>query len=338
MDQQIRIRPGLICIERTDGFFIGHVDNQIILSDLKLKPLIRRLHEWQSLDEIIHDNSDLPLEAIQNLIEQLHGKNFLEKRVSGPSKKEIVISHMNEIGLALAPILFEEGFDISTLDQSSVHLADVRGAFIRVANHRESFQEILGSQLREIINSGNLKGVAGKVFNDSSSRSLQSSALIEQAKENRNEVIALVTAYPEPELLAFLMENHVAHLFVSTTPFGALIGPFVKPGKSPCFHCIELHRSERDTQWQSIALTLFSDRRAQSPMGQALFAAALAEDALHSIIRGEFAHETVARTWAVYLPSANSDSSWGIREEDHIWSFHRECSCHWGSELSTRAQ
>ena len=79
MDQQIRIRPGLICIERNDGFFIGHVDNQIILSDLKLKPLIRRLHDWQSIDEIIHDNSDLPLEAKKILLNNFMGKIFSKR-------------------------------------------------------------------------------------------------------------------------------------------------------------------------------------------------------------------------------------------------------------------
>ena len=341
MDQQIRIRQGLICIERADGFFIGHVGNQIVFSDLQLKPLFRRLKDWHSFDEIIRENNDLPIETIQSIIEQLHGKNFLEKRVNGSIKKEIVISHMNEIGLTLAPNLFEEGFAVSTLDQSFVQLGDVRGAFIRVENQRESFQEILESQIREIINSGNLKGATGKAFNHSSPRTWQGRDLLGQVKESgesKSEVTALITSYPEPELLAYLMENQVAHLFVSTTPFGVLIGPFVQPGKTPCFHCIELHRSERDWQWQSVALMLFSDRRERPPMAQALFAAALAEDALHSLFRGEFANWGFAQTWAFYLPSANSDPTWGIREEEHIWSFHRECSCHWKSELSTRAK
>lgn len=263
---------------------------------------------------------------------------------------------MNEIGLAIAPLLLEEMFHVSTLDKRLVHLKDVRGAFVRVANQKDSFDDILAAQFRELINSGNVKADSKKgSYNakqpphfisgqrESASESAESVKGVGSVKGFDNSgihenALVLVTTYPEPELLAFLMEHQITHLFVSATALGALIGPLVHPGVSPCFHCIELHRSERDPQWQSVALTLFSDRMEQVPMANAHLTSALTAEFIRSVARTPSTAARVARTSAFSVQSATSDTGWGVREEGHTWSFHPECSCHWKGALSTRAQ
>ncbi len=356
MSHEIRIKPGVLIMERRDGLFIGHISDQLILPDLKFRALLRALHDWQSINCLVERNHDISVREINTLIEQLHAKYFLEKRMLNVLPKEIVISHMNEIGLAIAPLLLEEMFQVSTLDKRLVHLKDVRGAFVRVANQRDSFDNILASQFRELINSGNLKADSKR----GSYNAMQPPHLVSGQRESVSESVGgvesvgsvkgfdsfgihenslvLITTYPEPELLAFLMEHQITHLFVSATALGALIGPLVHPGVSPCFHCIELHRSERDPQWQSVALTLFSDRMEQVPMANAHLTSALTAEFIRSLAVNTRILEHVGRTSAFSLQSATSDTGWGIREEGHTWSFHPECSCHWKGALSTRAQ
>ena len=235
---------------------------------------------------------------------------------------EIVITHMNEIGLAVAPQFYEDGFSVSTWDKRNVQLADVHGAFVRVANHKETFQEILSAQLREMINSGHVLKNADRTPSTSSLNSSVNSPLNStlhtsrrdsrfknppsgaELRDNREQLIVLVTTYPEPELLAFLMENQITHLFVSATAIGALIGPLVEPGKSPCFHCVELHRSDRDPHWQNVALTLFSDRLDRAPTASAHLASAITADFVRSLVRNERVHQPLARITTFHLPSA----------------------------------
>lgn len=356
MNHEIRIKPGVLIIERRDGLFIGHISDQLIFPDMRFRALLRALHNWELIDHIIDLNHDISVEEIKKLIEQLHAKHFLEKRILSELPQEIVISHMNEIGLAIAPLLLEEMFHVSTLDKRLAQLKDVRGSFVRVANQKDSFDNILASQSRELINSGNLKADSKKgSYNakqpphlvsgqrESASESTESVKGVGSVKGFDNSgihenALVLVTTYPEPELLAFLMEHQITHLFVSATALGALIGPLVHPGVSPCFHCIELHRSERDPQWQSVALTLFADRMEQVPMANAHLTSALTAEFIRSVARTPSTGARVARTSAFSVQSAISDTGWGVREEGHTWSFHPECSCHWKGALSTRAQ
>lgn len=359
MSYEIRIRPGVLIIERKDGIFVGHVGDQLILPDLHLRAVLRRLLKWQSIEEIHYESAEVTPEDLTNVVKQLHMKNFLEKRNPGVLEPEIVITHMNEIGLAVAPQFYEDGFSVSTWDKRNVQLADVHGAFVRVANHKETFQEILSSQLREMINSGHVLKNADRTPSTSSLNSSVNAPLHStlhtsrrdsrfknppsgaELRDNREQLIALVTTYPEPELLAFLMENQITHLFVSATAFGALIGPLVEPGKSPCFHCVELHRSDRDPHWQNVALTLFSDRFDRAPAASTHLASAITADFVRSLVRNERVHQPLARITTFHLPSAapiTHDWQPRIREEGHTWTFHPECSCHWNGGLSTRVK
>lgn len=341
MHRELRILPGLICIQRSDGYFIGHLNDQIIFPNVNLIPLLRKLQTWQTfhnLKEISDINQEGYESEVTTLLEQLEAKGFLEWRNTQSQQKEIVISHMNEIGLALAPILYEEGFAVATLDKRLVRLSDVRGSFIRVANLGEKFDSVLNSQIREIINSRGGHNYSERNLCAINSQTLETNSQKPQVDQKEQMRLVVITSYPEPELLASLMEEEIPHIFISTAPGGAYLGPLVRPGQSPCFHCIELHRSERDLQWQNVALTLFTDRLIKAPMASALFAAAIAAQCVMATVREEITLEQSAQTTNFRIPDLRSNSELEIREENHTWNFHPSCSCHWEGGLSTRAR
>ena len=140
----------------------------------------------------------------------------------------------------------------------------------------------------------------------------------------------MITIYPEPEHLAELMQEGIEHLCALVTPFGAHIGPYVIPGRTPCFHCIELHRSERDSYWQQVATALFIDRTERVGLAQAFFTVAILESYLLRLLNGEVPHDLLSQSATYSLATQG--------EVKHIWGFHPDCSCHWGEGLSTRVR
>ena len=97
---------------------------------------------------------DINFENIQNEIAILMKMNLVQSQDSQVLLEKVFISHFNEIGAALAAILFEAGYTVSTLDKRTASFSDIRGQFIRIENMNEKFSSILENQQREIINSG----------------------------------------------------------------------------------------------------------------------------------------------------------------------------------------
>lgn len=348
MIQELRIKPSLVSIERKDGYYIGHLNDQIVFPNLELRLLLRNLNVWHSLQEISRWYEDESCaNQVKKALEQLDRKGFLQWRNKPLKARKVLISHMNEIGLALVPILYEEGMEVSTLDNRSVALSQIRAGFLRVGNHGENFQEILSSQIREMINSGKSKTKSIQQDATLSPRvveaKLESDELSDELSDARDEMFALITTYPEPELLSYLMQRQIPHLFLTVTPSGANIGPMVRPGESPCFHCIELHRSDVDGQWQSVALTLFCRRLEPLPMAQAHLVTALAAEKISALFQEKFTSKQFAEISTFEFPTFGIARPVINRELEHMWSFHPGCSCHWagafasgGPALSTR--
>lgn len=59
-----------------------------------------------------------------------------------------------------------------------------------------------------------------------------------------------------PAFSAALMADDRPHLPVVLTAAGAEIGPYVRPGSTPCLSCLAAHRRERDPAWPAIAAQL----------------------------------------------------------------------------------
>ncbi len=64
--------------------------------------------------------------------------------------------------------------------------------------------------------------------------------------------LAVVTGYPDPVLLAWLMREGVPHLVVHADEAIGVVGPLVLPGRSACVRCVDLSKAARDPAWPRI--------------------------------------------------------------------------------------
>jgi len=324
MPEYIKLTNGLVVVEITNGVLVGHIGKWLTLPNVEARAVIRKIVDWVEVKEITHSCDFVSSENIQ-LINSLDEMGFIERKSQEQIQVEFLISHFNEVGALLAAILMHHGIPVKVLSDRSARFSDIHGLYLRMSDVGFSISELLLAQNRELINSGKAtKPLHGEECRDSARRK-----------------IVVITTYPEPELLARLMEEGIEYLCTLTTPFGALVGPFVTPGKTPCFHCVELHRSERDGDWQKVAMAFFLQRNERIAPDCASFTAAIVGHLLVRIARGEIPHEVIASTGMYARLDPHNEQMWrasaGIKRESRMWNFHPECSCHWGRALSTRA-
>jgi bacteriocin biosynthesis cyclodehydratase domain-containing protein len=67
-------------------------------------------------------------------------------------------------------------------------------------------------------------------------------------------VVAPVGPIPAPEVMTAVRD--VPHLLVQVRETSAFVGPLVVPGRSTCWRCVQINRSERDPAWPAIAAQL----------------------------------------------------------------------------------
>ena len=309
MVKKMKLKPGVVVVEENDGIFVGHIQKKLFFTNKNTRALLRQLYEWVAIDSLaaLHQED---LGSLSETLAQLDSADLLESREIDLNAIECVISHMNEIGTLLAPLLVELGFQIRTLDTRRSIISDVRGQFIRVSDVGLSFKEILAAQRREVRNS--------------------SPENFTPQINNKPRTLVILTAYPEPELLASLMSEGIEFISALATPFGALIGPLVKPGISPCFHCVELERSDRDSNWQKIAATLFMERNQKVAMPSAFLAVALLTQFLPGFQESEIPHQMLGATLSLVIGDSRQPASEpSIESTWEKWRFHPACSCHW---------
>lgn len=309
--KQIRLRPGVVVIDRGHDIFVGHIQKNLNFTDKNVIPILNRLQQWISHEQLLAMDMDCS-RGMDELIARLDGHGFIETHDASINKPELIISHMNEVGTLLAPLLMQHGFTVSTLDLRSATMPDVRGQYLRISDIGESFKEVIAAQQRELRNSGK--------YELAEARSVRSS-----------QKLFIMTNYPEPELLASMMAEGNEYVCAMATPFGAIIGPLVKPGISPCFFCLELWRSELDDQWQKIAATLFMERNKPVAMAPALLTVAALGKLLVPLIHSEIPHEYLGTTFSLSFDYGASTSALPtIKSAIHRWGVHPDCSCHWG--------
>lgn len=303
---------------------IGHIDKQVTISHPHALVIIRDLHEWISVDDLLSKNKlstdEINLNSILEIIATLDEYELIEQTYDEVFPIEYVISDLNEVGIALAALLLHHGISVRTLENTIINFSDVRGQFFRLTDVGRFVSDVLNEQKRDLINNGNRANFPQR-----------------NGSELDTRTIVIITAYPKPELLAELMAAGTEHVVAIATASSAHIGPFVIPGQTPCFHCIELHLSDRDENWQKMATALFLQRDERLLLEDAYFTSALLGRILLRIARGEIPHEVIAHTLTVpyedvrssRIPAQNSGR--GFQQ-----TFHPECSCHWGRSLSTR--
>ena len=61
---------------------------------------------------------------------------------------------------------------------------------------------------------------------------------------------------PDPGLVARLFRDGVAQLVVWAGEGVGMVGPLVVPGRSPCLHCVDLHKTTSEPAWPALATQL----------------------------------------------------------------------------------
>jgi len=121
------------------------------------------------------------------------------------------------------------------------------------------------------------------------------------------------------------LQRDVPHLPVVYSDSGAILGPFIEPGRGPCLTCVELHHRDRDPAWPAIASQLLG--RASSADHGAL-GAEVAATAARMLLR-RLAGDPSGIGVAIRI-----DGETGERVESVI-ERHRQCACDGGGPLST---
>lgn len=146
------------------------------------------------------------------------------------------------------------------------------------------------------------------------------------ARRPTSDLAVLVTdsGVPDSRLGERLVRAGVPHLYAGVREVTGVVGPLVLPGRSSCLRCHDLHRSDRDPAWPSIAAQLHGARRGPVEPCDVVLAAAVASHAALQVL--------------AYLDGAPAprtlDGTLEIRQDDGLvrrrsWSAHPACGCAW---------
>jgi len=92
------------------------------------------------------------------------------------------------------------------------------------------------------------------VFDDVTSHQI---ALSTAADTHDADIAVLMGSYLiAGETAGSWLRRDIPHLLVTYDEQGATIGPLVLPGRTPCAHCVDLHRRDADPSWVALASQL----------------------------------------------------------------------------------
>jgi len=139
-------------------------------------------------------------------------------------------------------------------------------------------------------------------------------------------VVAGDAAGQNGRLVAGLLRSGVPHLFARVRDSTGVVGPLVLPGRSSCQRCHDLHRTDRDPAWPSIAAQLAGSSWHRADACDVVLATAVAAHAglqVLAFLDGGATPPTVDGT----LEISQHDG----RVRRRSWSFHPACGCSWPS-------
>jgi bacteriocin biosynthesis cyclodehydratase domain-containing protein len=132
---------------------------------------------------------------------------------------------------------------------------------------------------------------------------------------------AVLVGFAAPATLTALSlgRRRLAHLAVAVRDGTVVVGPLVRPGRTPCLNCLDLHRLDRDPTWGRIAAQLHTRPDLSEPVAAttALAAAAYAAAEVLTHIDGEVP-ATLGATVEIAGPG---------RSTRRRWSQHPRCGC-----------
>ena len=119
-----------------------------------------------------------------------------------------------------------------------------------------------------------------------------------------------------------LVRHDVAHLGILVSADRVVVGPLVRPGRSACLRCLDLHRRDRDPAWPHLVAQLLTRRDEPAATGEtALCTAAAGVAGLQVLAQldGVVAPDAVGRTLELTLPHG------AVRRR--AWRRHPGCGC-----------
>jgi bacteriocin biosynthesis cyclodehydratase domain-containing protein len=137
----------------------------------------------------------------------------------------------------------------------------------------------------------------------------------------RDATFAVLVGFAAPAALTALAygTRRLAHLAVAVRDGTVVVGPLVRPGRTPCLNCLDLHRLDRDPAWSVIAAQLHEGPDSAEPLTAttALAAAAYAAaEVLMHIDGGQ------PRTLGATVEIAGPDQA-----TRRSWVPHPRCGC-----------
>jgi bacteriocin biosynthesis cyclodehydratase domain-containing protein len=122
----------------------------------------------------------------------------------------------------------------------------------------------------------------------------------------------------------------VPHLAVVVREAGLVVGPLVPPGGRPCLRCLDLHRTDRDPAWPSIAAQLSGTASQTTMPCDVVLATTVASHAALQVLafldgdRDGSARDRLPTVDGT-LEIARADG----RVRRRSWSRHPLCGCSW---------
>lgn len=208
--------------------------------------------------------------------------------------------------------------DIPGLDDVASILAELRavGAIVDADAHEAGARRLAGHAVGFVVTAGAAPLV-------SATRAALVSAGLHDLTSTEPELLVIVShgevarsVYEQPSLLG------LDHLPVVVDEDRVRIGPFVRPGRTPCVTCHDLHRSDWDPAWSAIVPQLGRRPPLVRPgaiAGLTLHAAAVEVAAEVVAALGDGPLRTAGRCLVVG-PRHDQRTTWPV-------AFHHRCSC-----------
>jgi bacteriocin biosynthesis cyclodehydratase domain-containing protein len=125
---------------------------------------------------------------------------------------------------------------------------------MREANLTLEYIYVVVSARTGIAGDGPGQGEIRYVFDDVTSHQI---ALSTAADTHDADIAVLMGSYLiAGETAGSWLRRDIPHLLVTYDEQGATIGPLVVPGRTPCAHCVDLHRRDADPSWVALASQL----------------------------------------------------------------------------------
>ncbi|CAB5064367.1 unannotated protein [freshwater metagenome] len=292
-----RLKVGVLVSPRADGLFVGTFDDALIIDLPGARAALDLCDGSKSINSIATSvgilESDL-IELISTLdstalvtFEKVASQKLLpemqlidwyrqfatsenaesmRKRINAT----IYISKLNRIGFALSGILLASGIGaVISDDNRKITIEDIVGGYLRLSDVGRTRNEVLIDQSRENARSK-------KVNNLSNVNTVNNVNQVSNPNHVKNSSLIISTSPPDPELLAEWMRGNTPFFLIDGLDRDNLtFGPFVNPGKDACPRCIDLHHLDRDSNWNSVSLAHFLDRRRELSTPLAMLGASI---------------------------------------------------------------